>query len=240
VTPWTVAHQAPPSRGFSKSTGVGCHFLFQRIFPTQGSNPGLPHCRQTLYRLSRQGSSSLTTKNMHSTAHGSGCRDPFRFLNQFSSSCLVLALLCRWVGQVSFSRFVWQLIRYSKALILSQTHVSSRLNGLVCFSSSLWRCYPQAGLIPASPLSPSQSTSGPHGGWNASSEQRPGLLLCRLEQDSSPSTYPCSCFCLCQPSGRHISHPADFWSLWLSKSRADRAPPPCPSPSCICGPTSRV
>ena len=26
------------------------------IFPTQGSNPGLPHCRQTLYRLSYQGS----------------------------------------------------------------------------------------------------------------------------------------------------------------------------------------
>ena len=28
----------------------------QRIFLTQGSNPGLPHCRQTLYRLSHQGS----------------------------------------------------------------------------------------------------------------------------------------------------------------------------------------
>ena len=38
------------------STGVDCHFLRQRIFPTQGSNPGLPHCRQTLYRLSHQGS----------------------------------------------------------------------------------------------------------------------------------------------------------------------------------------
>ena len=35
-----------------KSTGVGCHFLLQGIFPTQGSNPGLPHCRQMLYRLS--------------------------------------------------------------------------------------------------------------------------------------------------------------------------------------------
>ena len=29
-------------------TGMGCHFLLQRIFPTHGSNPGLPHCRQTL------------------------------------------------------------------------------------------------------------------------------------------------------------------------------------------------
>ena len=34
-----------------KNTGVGCHALFQGIFPTQGSNPGLQHCRQTLYHL---------------------------------------------------------------------------------------------------------------------------------------------------------------------------------------------
>ena len=40
-----------------KSTGVGCHFLLQGIFPTQGLNPGLLHCRQTLYHLSHQGSS---------------------------------------------------------------------------------------------------------------------------------------------------------------------------------------
>ena len=39
-----------------KSTGVGCHFLLQGIFLTPGSNPGLLHCRQTLYRLSHQGS----------------------------------------------------------------------------------------------------------------------------------------------------------------------------------------
>ena len=36
----------------AKNTGVGCHTLLQGIFPTQGSNPGLPHCRQILYHLS--------------------------------------------------------------------------------------------------------------------------------------------------------------------------------------------
>ena len=35
-----------------KSTGVGCHFLLQMIFPIQGSNPGLLHCRQILSQLS--------------------------------------------------------------------------------------------------------------------------------------------------------------------------------------------
>ena len=39
------------------SAGVGCHFLLQEIFPTQGLNPGGPHCRQTYYHLSHQGSS---------------------------------------------------------------------------------------------------------------------------------------------------------------------------------------
>ena len=45
-----------------KNTGMGCHFLLQGIFPTSGWNPALPHCRQTLYQLSRQGSPSPGTK----------------------------------------------------------------------------------------------------------------------------------------------------------------------------------
>ena len=39
-----------------QNTGVGSLSLLQGIFPTQGSNPGLPHCRQILYQLSHQGS----------------------------------------------------------------------------------------------------------------------------------------------------------------------------------------
>ena len=35
-----------------KNTGVGCHFHLEGIFLTQGSNPGLLHCRQILYHLS--------------------------------------------------------------------------------------------------------------------------------------------------------------------------------------------
>ena len=38
------------------NTGVGCHAFLQGIFPTQGSNPGLLHCRWILYQLSHQGS----------------------------------------------------------------------------------------------------------------------------------------------------------------------------------------
>ena len=38
-----------------KNTGVSCHRLLQETFLTQGSNLGLPRCRQILYHLSHQG-----------------------------------------------------------------------------------------------------------------------------------------------------------------------------------------
>ena len=60
--PWTVAcTKLLRSWDFlGKSTGVGCRFLLQVIFLTQGSNPGLPHCRQMLYCLSHQGNPRKT------------------------------------------------------------------------------------------------------------------------------------------------------------------------------------
>ena len=39
-----------------QNTGVGSLSLLQGIFPTQGSKPGLPHCRKILYQLSHKGS----------------------------------------------------------------------------------------------------------------------------------------------------------------------------------------
>ena len=47
ATPWNFPGQ---------NTGVGSLFLLQGIFPTQGSNPGLPHCRWILYQLGHKGS----------------------------------------------------------------------------------------------------------------------------------------------------------------------------------------
>ena len=57
ATPETAAHQAPPSLGFSRQEHwSGLPFPSPGIFPTQGSNPDLPHYRQRLYHLSYQGS----------------------------------------------------------------------------------------------------------------------------------------------------------------------------------------
>ena len=84
--PGSSAHGDSPGQ----NTGLGCHALPQGIFPTQGSNPDLRHCRQVLYRLSHQGSWCGSTKNAGagslSLLHGN-------FLTQESSQGL---LHCRW------------------------------------------------------------------------------------------------------------------------------------------------
>ena len=45
-----------------KNTGVGCHSLLQGIFPIQGSNLVLLHCRQILYHLSHKGRPPIYVK----------------------------------------------------------------------------------------------------------------------------------------------------------------------------------
>ena len=60
-----VCNSLPPHRLYSpwtspgQDTGVGSCSLLLGIFPTQGSNPGLPHCRWILYQLSHKGSSRI-------------------------------------------------------------------------------------------------------------------------------------------------------------------------------------
>ena len=54
ATPWNSPWNSP-----GQNTRVGSHSLLQVIFPTQGSIPGLLHCRQIVYRLSHQGSQCI-------------------------------------------------------------------------------------------------------------------------------------------------------------------------------------
>ena len=48
-----------PWNATGQSTGMGNLSLLQGIFPTQGSNPGLLHCRRILYQLSHRGSPGI-------------------------------------------------------------------------------------------------------------------------------------------------------------------------------------
>ena len=90
---------SPPGYSFSvhgdspgRNTGEGCHALLQRIFPTQGLNPDLPHCRQFLYCLSHHGSSRIL--------EGAACPFSRHLLTQESSQAL---LHCRQIlSQLSY------------------------------------------------------------------------------------------------------------------------------------------
>ena len=60
-TPWTVAHQAPLSMGFSRQEyWSGLPFSSAGDLLVQESNPGLRHCWQILCQLSYEGSSVPT------------------------------------------------------------------------------------------------------------------------------------------------------------------------------------
>ena len=74
-----------------KHTGVGCHALLQGIFPTQGSNPGLLHCRQILYLLSHQGSPKILEWVAYPFSRGSS-----RPRNWTKVSCIANGFFTSW------------------------------------------------------------------------------------------------------------------------------------------------
>ena len=57
LTLWTI--QYSPWNTHGQNTGVGSHCLLQGIFPTQGLNLGLSHCRWILYQLNHQGGGNI-------------------------------------------------------------------------------------------------------------------------------------------------------------------------------------
>ena len=80
------------------STGVDCLFLLQPIFPTQGSNPGLPHCRQTLYRLGHQRSLYMHAMEYDFKKEGPGATELWFWLSlpqDYSQDTRQAVVLCR-------------------------------------------------------------------------------------------------------------------------------------------------
>ena len=74
-----------------KNTGLGCHALLQGIFPTQGLNPGLPHCRQILHWLNHKGSSRILEWIAYPFFRGSS-----QPRNQTGFSCIAGGFFTSW------------------------------------------------------------------------------------------------------------------------------------------------
>ena len=71
ATPCTVAHQVPLFMEFSRPEHwSGLPFPSPGDLPNQGLNPGLPHCGQILYCLSRRGSTAKTAVERRSKSAG--------------------------------------------------------------------------------------------------------------------------------------------------------------------------
>ena len=88
TTPWTIYS---PWNSPGQSTGVGSLSLLQGIFPTQGSNPGLPHCRQILCQLSHKES----PRRLEWVAYPFSNRS-FQPRNQTRVSCIAGRLFTNW------------------------------------------------------------------------------------------------------------------------------------------------
>ena len=81
-----------PKDSPDKNTGVGFHALLQRIFPTQGSNPCLVHCRWILYHLSYQGSPRILEWVAYPFSSGSSWPK-----SQTGVSCIAGSFFTSWV-----------------------------------------------------------------------------------------------------------------------------------------------
>ena len=101
LTLWKVAqscltlHDPPglysPWNFPGQNTGVGCLSLLQGIFPTQGSNSGLPRCRLILYQLSHKGSPRILEWVAYPFSSGSS-----RPRNPTGVSCTAARFFTNW------------------------------------------------------------------------------------------------------------------------------------------------
>ena len=86
-----------------KNTGVGSLSLLQGIFPTQGSNPDLPHCRQILYQLSHKGSPRI----LEWVAYPFSSRSS-RLRDRTGVSCIAGRFFTNWAMREALQIASWQ------------------------------------------------------------------------------------------------------------------------------------
>ena len=88
-----------PWNSLGQNIGVGICSLLQRIFPTQGSNPGLLHCGQILYHLSHQGSPRI----LEWVAYPFSSRSSWT-RNKVRVSCIARGIFTSWANREAHGR----------------------------------------------------------------------------------------------------------------------------------------
>ena len=88
----TLEQKRPNHQSMEFSRLVGSLSLLQGIFPTQGLNPGFPHCRQILYQLSHKGSPRILKWVAYPFSSGSSWPR-----NRTAVSCIAGRFFTNWV-----------------------------------------------------------------------------------------------------------------------------------------------
>ena len=105
-----------------KNTGVGCHVLLQGIFPTQGSNPGFPQCRQILYCLSHQESPRMLEWVAYPFSSGSS-----QPRNWTEISCIAGSFFTNWaISKAQIRGCIYSNVYSSVSIFCSPQASSSR------------------------------------------------------------------------------------------------------------------
>ena len=104
-----------PWNSASQNTGVGSLSLLQGIFPTQGSNPGLPHCGQIPYQLSQQAGPGILEWVAY--LFSSGSSQP---RNRTGVSCTAGEFFTSWTTRES-SSLKNRVLRHRKMKTLSRS-----------------------------------------------------------------------------------------------------------------------
>ena len=122
-----------------QSTGVGSLFFLQGIFPTQGSNPGLPRCRQILYQLSHQESPRILELVAYPFSKGSS-----QPRNRTKVSCIVSGFFTIWATREAWDNLGMLIITLPSSPI---TGIVNEIWSLLFFLQSRW---PQMSAIEGS------------------------------------------------------------------------------------------
>ena len=100
-----------------QNTGVGSRSLLQEIFPTQGSNPGLSHCKRILYQLNHKGSPRILEWVAYPFSRGSS-----RPRNLTGVSCIAGGFFTDWaireVPSLVYGKHLKQYLAFGKCFAL--------------------------------------------------------------------------------------------------------------------------
>ena len=115
----TLCDPISPWNSLGQNTGVSSLSLLQGIFPTQGLNPGLPHCRRILYQLSQKGSPRILEGVAYPFSRGSP-----QPRNWTEVPCNAGGFFCNWA--IREANAIWSRLYVESKIRHKWTYLSNK------------------------------------------------------------------------------------------------------------------